>query len=131
MKIRNGFVSNSSSSSFIIRGTKLSTDKIIETLNVSQEEIDNCNKDEYEIYELLSEKLNDFSIEVDGNYFGERDYNTLIVGEDLGYLQDGEVTELPDRTKEKDVKLIKKFEKLGFKDIILKTYIQMVSNDNY
>jgi len=30
MKIRNGFVSNSSSSSFIIRGMKISSDEIIE-----------------------------------------------------------------------------------------------------
>ena len=130
MKIRNGFVSNSSSSSFIIRGMKLTKDEIIKTLNIPQEEIDDFEEDDYEFSEFLGSKLG-FSIQPDGNYFGSRDYNTLIVGESIGHLNDGEARELKDRTPEDDAKIIAKFEALGFTGKILKTYVQMVSNDNY
>jgi len=129
MKVRTGFVSNSSSSSFIIRGMKLTSDEIIKALNIHQE-IDGLN--DGDIYEFLYDKLDDldFSVEVDGNYFGDKDYGTLIVGKSIGYLEDGEVVELSDRTLEQDKEIIEKFEALEFKGI-LKTYVQMVSNDNY
>ena len=132
MKVRTGFVSNSSSSSFILRGMKLTSDDIIKTLNISKDEIDAFDEDEGEIYEFLYDKLGeyDFSVEMDGNYFGGQDYSTLIVGESIGSLNDGEAVELPDRTPEQDKVLLEKFEVLGFKGT-LKTYIQMVSNDNY
>lgn len=131
MKIRAGFVSNSSSSSFILRGMKLTTDEIVKTLNISEEELQDIDQEEeYEMYEFLESKLKDFDIHCDGNYFGEQDYTTLVVGESIGSLEDGDVTELPDRTKEDDEKLLAKFEALGFTGK-LKTYIQMVSNDNY
>jgi hypothetical protein len=131
MKVRAGFVSNSSSSSFIIRGMKMSTDTIIKVLEISQDEIDEVGDDEYELFDFLSSKFEDnFSVEVDGNYFGSRDFSTLIVGESIGSLEDGEVMELVDRTPEEDYVLLKKFENLGFKGELC-TYIQMVSNDNY
>lgn len=132
MKVRIGFVSNSSSSSFIIRGMKLKSDEIIKALNISQEEIDDFNENDGDIYEFLYYKLSDcgFSVEVDGNYFGGKDYSTLIVGKSIGYMEDGEVVELPDHTSDQDKELLEKFEAIGIQGT-LKTYLQMVSNDNY
>lgn len=133
MKIRNGFVSNSSSSSFIIRGMKISIDEAIKKLSISQEEINDCNEDDYEVYELISskfEKLMNLSAEADGNYFEEKDYTTVIVGDNLGYLSDGEFTELKDYTTDENEKLLEKFEAFGFTGK-LSTFVQMISNDNY
>jgi len=130
MKIRTGFVSNSSSSSFIIRGMKIKSADIINKFNISKEDIDDCKEDEYEIFDLLRSKLDDFSVEPDGNYFGERDYTTLIVGKSLGSLEDGDVVELKDQTLEQDQCILDNFEKYGFTGK-LKTYIQTISNDNY
>ncbi len=132
MKIRTGFVSNSSSSSFIIRGMKLSTDEIINTLNISNEELDEVGTDEYELMNFLGSKFpKGFEVESTGNYFGGQDYSTIVVGKSLGELQDGEVRELRDRTPEEDNEILSQLVALGFKDKDLKTYIQMVSNDNY
>lgn len=129
MKIRNGFVSNSSSSSFVIRGMKIDSEEIIKTLNIPKSEIEEI-EDDYDIYEFLGQKFNGLSVEADGNYFGEIDYGTLVIGKSLGDLKDGDVTEFKDRTEEEDKEILDVFEKLGFKGK-LSTYIQMVSNDNY
>jgi len=130
MKVRNGFVSNSSSSSFVLRGAKFSVSQILEALNMSKDELVELD-DGYDIYEFFEEKLESFAVEVDGNFFGGQDYNTFIIGESIGSLEDGDVTELKEYTQEENEQLLKKFEEAGFNDVSLRTYAQMVSNDNY
>ena len=72
MKIRNGFVSNSSSSSFCIFGVRLEDDFLIEALNI---------KDDEELYDLELKGLN---IHRDGE--GQCCY----IGRDLISIKDNE-----------------------------------------
>jgi hypothetical protein len=156
MKIRSGFVSNSSSSSFILRGIRTTREELIKSLNITQEEIDEYEEDgDYGFIELLNAKLNSGSrygdiekwraklgeitlkdylevsldIEPTGNYFGNLDYNNLIIGKYLGTFEDGEVTEIGGSEGIDDL-VISELSKIGLSGS-LKTFVQMVSNDNY
>jgi hypothetical protein len=128
MKVRSGFVSNSSSSSFIMRAVKFEKDELIKALNLSEEELE--NEDGYEFLELISDKVSDFNLRVNstGNYFGDVNYNTLIIGKNIGELPDGEVVEIGD--SQEDEEILENLNKAGLTGT-LKTYVQMVSNDNY
>lgn len=57
MKIRNGFVSNSSSSSFLIYGTTMFRDEILKTLNTKHKEVNEEDDDSDDVYEVLEEAL--------------------------------------------------------------------------
>ena len=72
MKIRNGFVSNSSSSSFCIYGTFMSFDEIFERVkdSLSEDELEEIEEDDYMLIEKLEDKLGDFEIhQCEGDYW--------------------------------------------------------------
>lgn len=125
MKIRNGFVSNSSSSSFVIRGIKMKEKELAKICGIDENADDLFD----ELYNYFGygkgvqiQSTRDF---FDGNSTGE-----VIIGVDLANLDDGVVKALPEPD---DVKIKDKIEKkLGTKiNSALRTYIQFVSNDNY
>ena len=85
MKVRNGFVSNSSSSSFCIYGTSMDLSDLIEKVRESnlipEDELDRLEENEelYEIAELVKEKIGLSSYqdyENDSIWFG-REWSTI------------------------------------------------------
>ncbi len=131
MKSRHGFVSNSSSSSFIIRGIRIKTKEVAKILNIDISEIE----DLYEIYDAIESFLwknedNDLTIERDVCVFEESPPESLIIGKEIGRLEDGCISVIPDSTKI-DVEIREKLESIGISEINLETYAQYVSNDNF
>ena len=110
MKIRNGFVSNSSSSSFCIYGTTISKYEIQELAKAA-------GQDQYDYLEYLLE--NSFC---ESNYDG---YEYYYIGQSLLNLKNDETGgQFKDRTKEELIKLFPN-EKLEFS-----TYLETVKRKN-
>lgn len=53
MKIRNGFVSNSSSSSFLVYGAWVPLDKALKAVNLTEEQLKEIEEDKYIAYDYL------------------------------------------------------------------------------
>ena len=119
MKIRNGFVSNSSSSSFVIRGVTVK----LETLGVESED---------ELYKLISQKRSKIKYESNRYYFGGEQTGEIILGYDVLNPDDGTVSEISDsKLVEKDALIKEELAKFGIEVKELSTFFQYVSNDNY
>lgn len=118
MKIRTGFVSNSSSQSFIIRGVIVS-DKELEALG--------CNKDGHYGWG----NKNGLSVHSTRNVFGGGDKGEYVVGLRICEMQDGEVVSLP--VNPDDTKVIEFLTKasVNVEGRPLQWHLQFISNDNY
>jgi hypothetical protein len=124
MKIRNGFVSNSSSSSFVIRGIKI-TEEELQKIGIPMK-----NKDDiWGIRNYLQTTYGiKMSVETTRYYFGGDPTGEFIIGKEIGELGDGVVSEIPDCN---DGDIIEDLKKAGILVNKLSTFIQYVSNDNY
>ena len=96
MKIRNGFVSNSSSSSFIIYGNKVETEEDLEDLlRVGKKQINKEAKKYYKEYENHSDKAFEYLLDK----FKDVDKNTTITKDDQYYdLEERKVYEVDQKT---------------------------------
>lgn len=127
MKLRNGFVSNSSSSCFIIRGIRILRTELAEKIGINPKE----HEDLFDPIWNWAIK-NQLKAEDDYSYFDREKSDYCFLGFsqiDDGLELDGVITELP----EPDDGLIraKLTEKIGEFSIPIRTYFQYISNDNY
>jgi len=124
MKKRQGFVSNSSSSSFLLRGVKFKESDLNEILGTE------IKDDAWEFGEVLKTKGVKLDTESNCFYFDGEPTGEVLVGKSLPSPEDGEVAEISDGS-EMDEKIIKELAKIGITDIKFGTFFQYVSNDNY
>jgi hypothetical protein len=114
--------------SFVIRGVKIKVCDLMKMLNIEQSQIG--VEDVYNNFLYFKDRFHKtFSVEATGNIFENIDYTIIIIGEDIGYIINGEVEEFDDRTQEQDNELLNRLKKFGITGT-LKTFIQVISKNN-
>jgi hypothetical protein len=140
MKIRTGFVSNSSSQAFVIRGFEIDIKELIELAEIVVEEADSTGGYAYEVEQQLQARVKKFfpkdgyreQIEIKDttDFFDGEDTGMVVIGQGLISLDDGVITRLPEPN---DVAVRARLKAAIGKEIThpLSTYVQYISNDNY
>jgi len=109
MKIRTGFVSNSSSSSFLIYGVSIEKDEFLDKLNIDSDTEEHEDFDVWELYD-------DVAGELGMDYHSPYDWDEVFIGASWDSIGDDETGA---QFKERITKKLK--EKFG-DDIIVSTY---------
>ena len=133
MKTRNGFVSNSSSSSFVIRGFETNRKALTVELGIDPE------ADDTDLSDALSRKqpkksksygIGALQIESTRCFFDGEETGTVILGETLVDLDDGCVAQLPEPD---DETLRSRLSGILGREVTEKfhTFVQYIGNDNY
>ena len=89
MRLRNGFVSNSSSSSFIIAGISLEEKELARRLGISVEDAEENEIEAGEsLYDIIEDKLERMEIDYDYDY----ENGLFVIGEMLSDCIEGEAS---------------------------------------
>lgn len=116
MKTRNGFVSNSSSSSFIVRGIKINEKNLSESLGIDLAKIKEDGENLMDtLYRAMKKFKSKLQVEEDRYYFGGESTGNWILGFETD-SDDGWVVEIKD-DPENDKEIIQALDKIGVKDI--------------
>lgn len=134
MKVRNGFVSNSSSQSFVVWGIKVPVDAFFKLFPLGENEKKDNALDDIEFY--LKKKLGKipegFGCHTDRYYFGgtNEEIENIFVGLEEGELCDGAFVEIKCADKQE---ISNKLVDMGFEanEDNISLFVKMVSNDNY
>jgi len=146
MKIRTGFVSNSSSQSFVIRGIKIDTKELAERLSKKSPEAWKKACKTYKTYDpnniqdlveaiwsygMQTKKTDKLDCQGAKYFFDESDTfdESFVIGIELADLEDGQVAELPEPDDEAVKDVIEKH--TGIRPEKVATFIQYISNDNF
>ena len=128
MKQRTGFVSNSSSSSFIVRGIRIKEEELGKIVGVEASETGY-----YRFSKTFKDKESKLKIESADCYFDGEKTGEVILGLAMADADDGVVVEIKDDGA-MDFELRNELKKIGVENsdsIKLSTFFQYVSNDNY
>jgi hypothetical protein len=135
MKCRSGFVSNSSSSSFVMVGIKVPVKKLHELLGLEYEPSEEL--DTYTIQKELKDKFKcDFKIESCDNFFNRDDKShEVVIGKSHCTIDDGCVCDITPSEEFKD-SVAQEIDRLDICDNPvtakdLSIYVQYISNDNF
>ena len=131
MKIRHGFVSNSSSSSFVLRGIRIKKSRLASLLNMEVPTEEGEDDGSFE-QELKKRKIK-LDVETTRCFFDGETTKDLLIGKKLKECEDGEVAEYPDDLV-KDASITEEMIAMGMLESEcdqLSYFFQYVSNDNY
>jgi hypothetical protein len=144
MKVRTGFVSNSSSSSFVVRGVEIGTKELARLISEKrpaawQKARGQMAPDSEDIgdfaeaigsYSWQTRKVDGFVCEGTKFFFSRGTVDeSFVIGLTMGELDDGQVIRLPEPDDDRVRQVIKRH--TGLEPEKLATFVQFISNDNW
>ena len=133
MKIRLGFVSNSSSQSFVIYGVLVKKEELRNLLGI---EI-NGEDSKYEAFDRIWSALDKktvsgyLTLKDTRDYFGGDETDDCVIGHKWGEMNDGCIEQIDDMSEYEKQKTLDDLKALGLNVDKISIFAGYISNDNY